>query len=188
MAWIIGTRELSEPLVMRRRGCENLAPPIGMSDHATRAFGTDIQCRIIAIRCFWVIRYLYILCMYTDNRLLKPCFQYLVLWNLIYDWKTFGWTYAIYGVYSKSYITGNVHIGYRRPDWTCGVSQRLHNVLPLCFLSFTFPREGYLSGRYWPCRSLSLWVKCSQLWQCRREVNARIDSLQRFPLAVENRV
>ena len=24
-------------------------------------------------------------------------------------------------------------------------------------------------------RSLSLWVKCSQLWQCRREVNARID-------------
>ena len=69
-------------------------------------------------------------------------------------------------------ITGNVHIGYRRPDSTCGVS---HTVLPLCFLSFTFPRERCLSGRYWPRRSLSLWVKCSHLWQCRREVNARID-------------
>ena len=80
-------------------------------------------------------------------------------------------------------ITGNVHIGYRRPDSICGGR---HTVLPLCFLSFTFPREHYLSGRYWQCRSLSLWVKCSQLWQCRREVIARIDSLQSFPLAVEN--
>ena len=57
-----------------------------------------------------------------------------------------------------------------------------HTVLPLCFLSFVLPREPYLSGRYWPCRSLSLWVKRSQLWQCRRGVNAKIDSLKDFHL------
>ena len=47
---------------------------------------------------------------------------------------------------------------------------------------FALPRERYLSGRYWPSRSLSLWVKCSQLWQCRRGVNTRIDSLKDFHL------
>ena len=57
-----------------------------------------------------------------------------------------------------------------------------HTVLPLCFLPLALPRECYLSGRYWPCRSLSLWVKCSQLWQCRRGVYTRIDSLKNFHL------
>ena len=46
-------RELSEPLIMRRRGSENLAPPIGMSDHAPQAFGTDIKCRFNEIKCFF---------------------------------------------------------------------------------------------------------------------------------------
>ena len=57
-----------------------------------------------------------------------------------------------------------------------------HSVLPLCFLPFAIPRERYVSGRYWPCRSLSLWVKCSQLWQCRRGVNTRRNSLTDFHL------
>ena len=57
-----------------------------------------------------------------------------------------------------------------------------HTVDPLCFLSFALPRERYLSGRYWPCKSLSLWVKCSQLWQCSMGVDARIDSLKDFHL------
>ena len=37
---------------MRRRGSENLAPPIGMSDHAPQAFRTDIKCRLSDIKCF----------------------------------------------------------------------------------------------------------------------------------------
>ena len=37
---------------MRRRRSVNLAPPIGMSDHAPRAFGTDTKCRLNEIKCF----------------------------------------------------------------------------------------------------------------------------------------
>ena len=32
-----------------------------------------------------------------------------------------------------------------------------------CFLSHTLPRERYPPGRHWRVRSLSIWVKCSQL-------------------------
>ena len=34
---------------MRMRVSENLAPPIGMSDHAPQAFGTDIKCSLTEI-------------------------------------------------------------------------------------------------------------------------------------------
>ena len=48
---------------MRRRGSENLAPPIGMSDHAPQAFGTDIKCRLTEIKCFLSnLLSVYILC------------------------------------------------------------------------------------------------------------------------------
>ena len=33
----------------------------------------------------------------------------------------------------------------------------------LCILSFALPKERYPPGRHWPCRSLSIWVKCGQL-------------------------
>ena len=51
---------------MRRRGSENLVPPIGMSDHAPQAFGTDIKCRLTEIKCF-LSNLLSVYTMYTDS-------------------------------------------------------------------------------------------------------------------------
>ena len=79
-------------------------------------------------------------------------------------------------------ITENVHIEYRRGHSTCGVSPAKAHCASAMLLPFALPRERYLSVRYWWCRSLSLWVKCSQLWQCRRGVTVRIDSLKDFHL------
>ena len=63
---------------MRRRGSENLAPPIGMSDHAPQAFGTDIKCHLNEIKCF-LSNLLSVYTMDTDNIPLTTCCQYSVL-------------------------------------------------------------------------------------------------------------
>ena len=63
---------------MRRRGSENLASPIGMSDHAPQAFGTDIKCRLNEIKSF-LSNLLSVYTMYTDNIPLTTCCQYSVL-------------------------------------------------------------------------------------------------------------
>ena len=62
--------------MMRRRGSENLAPPIGMSDHAPQAVGTDINC-INEIKCV-LSNLLSVYTMYTDNIPLTTCCQYFV--------------------------------------------------------------------------------------------------------------
>ena len=63
---------------MRRRGSENLAPPIRMSDHAPQAFGTDIKCRLNEIKCF-LSNLLSVYTMDTENIPLTTCCQYSVL-------------------------------------------------------------------------------------------------------------
>ena len=63
---------------MCRRGNENLAPSIGMSDHAPQAVGTDIKCRLTEIKCFLsMLSSVYT--MYTDIIPLTGCCQYSVL-------------------------------------------------------------------------------------------------------------
>ena len=79
---------------------------------------------------------------------------------------------------TKFNITGNVHIEYRRGRSTCGVSPAKAHCAAAMLPAVALPRERYLFDRYLPCSSLSLWVKCSHLWQCRRGVTARIDSLK----------
>ena len=63
---------------MRMRGSENLAPPIGMSDHAPQAFGTDIKCRLTEIKCF-LSNLSSVYTMYTDKIPLPTCCQYSLL-------------------------------------------------------------------------------------------------------------
>ena len=62
---------------MRRRRSENLAPPIGMSDHAPQAVGTDIKCRLNEIKCV-LSNLLSVYTMYTDSIPLTTCCQYFV--------------------------------------------------------------------------------------------------------------
>ena len=62
---------------MRRRGDEHLAPPIGMSDHASQAVGTDIKCRLNEIKCI-LSNLLSVYTMYTVNIPLTTCCQYFV--------------------------------------------------------------------------------------------------------------
>ena len=59
---------------MHRRGSENLASPIGMSDHAPQAFGTDIKCRLTEIKCFFG-NLLSVYTMYADNIPFTTCFS-----------------------------------------------------------------------------------------------------------------
>ena len=77
-----------------------------------------------------------------------------------------------------------------------------HRVLSARLNLWSVPDAGTLCFCCASCRSLSaenaiylastgragpyLFGSNAQLWQCRRGVSARIDSLQRFPLAVEN--
>ena len=69
-----------------------------------------------------------------------------------------------------------MHIDYRCGDSTCGVASAMAHCAVAVLPVVRTPQRRYLSGRYWLCRSLSLWVKCSQLSQCRRGVNTSIDS------------
>ena len=62
---------------MRRCGSENLAPPIGMLDHAPQAVGTDIKCRLNEIKCV-LSNLLSVYTMYTENIPLTTCCQYFV--------------------------------------------------------------------------------------------------------------
>ena len=63
------------------------------------------------------------------------------------------------------------HTLHKLQGWQCAhrlPSRRLHLWSPpycnrLCILSFALPRERFPPGRYWPCRSLSIWVKYGQL-------------------------
>ena len=79
----------------------------------------------------------------------------------------------------QGYIKGNVHIEYRRGHSTCGAAPVMPH-FPAAVLPAVRSPQRTLS--IWPCRSLSLWVKCSQLWLCRRGVNARIDIFKDFHL------
>ena len=75
-----------------------------------------------------------------------------------------------------------MHIGYRRGHSTCGVSPAKAHCAAAVLPAIRSPQRTLSIRQVLAVQVLIFMGQSSQLWQCRRGVTARIDSLKDFHL------
>ena len=66
-------------------------------------------------------------------------------------------------LFKATFITGNVHIGHSRGDPACGVTPSMQHCAAAVHPAVRSPQRTLSIWQLLACRSLSIWVKCSQL-------------------------